>query len=167
MHSAPLLRNVNVFDGFVFGVVWVHLAIALQPGQKVPAMPAHRFEIGEACVPAVEADILGMEPTLFGRLQHRNEVVVLRDLRLAVLGRLIQAAVAGQAAEAVRPQKRRQADAFDHGVMLAAPMTAHQAHLLRVGLIQCGVVHDQKAMRQLHQRLDLLPQRRRVWWQSC
>ena len=103
MHSASVGRNVDVFDGLVFGVVRVHLAAALQPGQEVPAVSAHRFEVGKACVPAVEADILGMEPTLFGRLQHRNEVVVLRDLRLAVFGRLIQTAIAGQAAEAVRP----------------------------------------------------------------
>ena len=50
-----------------------------------------------------------------------DEVVVLGDLFFAFRSHFVQA-VAGQAAEAVGPQERCEADAFHDGVMLAAPM---------------------------------------------
>ena len=95
-------------------------------------MPAYRFEVGEAAVPTIEANVLGAEPALFGRLQHRKEVIILSHLRLAFCRRLVQAAIAGQTAQAVGPQERGEADAFHDCMMLAAPMAADQAHLLGI-----------------------------------
>lgn len=46
--------------------------------------------------------------------------------------------------------------------MLATPVAHHEAHLLRVGLVQRSIVHDQEVVPFVNQRLDLLPQRRRV-----
>ncbi len=132
VYRAPMLRNVNILDGNIACIVGVHQAVAFQARQEVPAVPTHRLQVFEAAVPAVEAHILGAEPAIFSGLQHRKEMVVLGHLFLAVRSRLVEAAVAGQAAEAVGPQKGREADALDDGMMLAAPVAADEAHLLGV-----------------------------------
>ena len=145
----------------------VHLAVALEPGQEVPAMPAHRLQVGKATVPTVEADILGAELAFLRRLKHRQKVVILGHLRFAFFGGFVESTVTGQTAQAVRPKQGRQVDAFNDRMMLPAPMARDQAHLLRVGLVQRSIIYDQQTAPFVDQRLDLMPQRRCVWRQSC
>lgn len=66
-------------------------------------MPVHGLEVGKTYVPTVGADVLRAEAALFGGFQYRNEVVVLRDLCLPLFGNFVQAAIARQVAQAVRP----------------------------------------------------------------
>jgi len=72
-NRVPIGKNVNACDGNIARFFWiarvarVHLAVALEARQEVPAMPAHRLEVCQAAVPAVEADVLRAVPTLFIR----------------------------------------------------------------------------------------------------
>jgi len=161
MDTPPVGGNVYVFHGDVARIIRVNLAVVLEARQKVPAVPAHRLQIGKTGIPPVEANVARSELAFFGRLQHRNKVVVLRDLlrdlRVAFFSRLIEAAVAGKAAQAIGPQERREVDALHNRVVLAAPMACDQTHLLDMGLVECAVVYDQKPVCSSDKRLDFLP----------
>ena len=134
--------------------------VVLQPGQKVPAMSAHRFEVLHTAVPAIKTNELGGEAARFRCGQHRPEMLV---LGLTVGQRLIvDAAVTGQGGGPIGPDHGEQVDPRNHLMMLAAPMACDEFDVPGIGFVQGRIIQDEQASRGPHIGTHLLPQRRRV-----
>ena len=123
MHPPAFRFDGNRADRHVAAPIGVDLSVGLEARQPRPIVGANPLEVVEGSIPAIEHHALGLKAARLGTGQHRPEVLV---LVVAPDRLVIDAEVAGNASEAVRPDHTYEIDAQDHPVMFAAPMARHQ-----------------------------------------
>jgi hypothetical protein len=74
-------------------------------------------------------------------------------------GLVVDAEVARHQLLPVCPERRDEVDSEDHVMVLAAPVARDKLDLLRVGLVQGGVVEDEHPALQADERSRLPPER--------
>ena len=164
MHPPAFRFDGNRADRHVAAPIGVDLSVGLEARQPRPIVGANPLEVVEGSIPAIEHHALGLKAARLGTGQHRPEVLV---LVVAPDRLVIDAEVAGNASEAVRPDHTYEIDAQDHPVMFAAPMARHQFDPLGIGLVQGGIVQSQHAALKGDQSLRLSPQRLGIGRLSC
>jgi len=112
--------------------------------------------------PAIETDVARGQPTFLGSLEHGLEMVILSQ---AIIGRIKQAVIAWDGVCVVTPYEGDQIDARANSMMFARPMPMHQSNLLRIGLVQGGIIDNQQAACPIEEMFGLLPQRRGIGFQ--
>ena len=77
VHDQPLRRDRQRLDWYVAGVIGVHQAVALEPGEPVPAVAPHRLQVLQPGIPTIEGDHGGGKASFLGGSQHAAKVRVL------------------------------------------------------------------------------------------
>ena len=157
--DSPALPDLDFADGPQPRAVGVHFAVALQACQPRPAERANQLQVIQPRVPAIEGHAGRSKAPQMSLLEHRLEVVVLRQ---SVPLLVEDAVIDGDVAVAVGPQQSNQVDAAHHGVVLARPVARDEFHLAGVGLVQGRVVYDKYSLAQADLRLSFAPQGRGV-----
>lgn len=141
------------------------------------------LEILQTGIPRIKRHTRRSQATRFGRANHSATVVVFGvvssvGIGVDIINAKVQrhnraAVVAVVAAVALSPNQRQKIDAANHTSMLAAPMARNQIYLLRIGLVQRGVVENQQtafghgATRAAQDSLRFDPQRLWIKRSSC
>src|SRR5260370_29611343 len=78
MDYSPLWRNLEAADSNVPAPSRIDQTIALDSRKPVPSKrPADVLQVLESGVPAIEDNVVGVQPSLLGRCEHISEVLVL------------------------------------------------------------------------------------------
>ena len=164
MNLSAAAANLNVSNSDVASPIGIELSVGLEPGEPQPAMRANSLQILQRTVPTVEQNILRRKASLGGSVKHVSEVfvLVLSSNRL-----VIDSKVAWNDGLSIRPHKAYQVYAQDHLVMFAAPVSRHKFDSPRVGLVQCGIIHNQDSLLLSDNSACLCPQRLCVGRLSC
>src|SRR3954451_3726390 len=155
MHHRPIGRELALPKRSIAPPIGIHVPIALERREPVPAQAANGLEVLQGAVPTVEGDKTREKAALFGSLEHGAEVSILGH---AVHRLVVKPIVAWDGVCAITPQQGDQVDARDDAMVLARPVAMDQVNLLSIGLIKGSIVDDQEPIIQDNMLPGLVPE---------
>lgn len=151
--------DLDLGDRAVVGMIRIHQPVGLEAGEPVPREGSYELQVTDIRVPGVKEDTLRVKSPSLRNLEHVPEVVV---IGFTILLRRIDAVIDRHDGGTIRPEGGDQVDPLDHPVVLPAPVSGDQLHLMGVRFVQGTVVDDQHSLLRADQRSRFFVERLRV-----